>query len=314
MATIAENLQTLNETKTAIKTAIESKGQNLTDVPFTGYAEKITAISGGTVDKSAVIKEIIAIRNGQASNLLKTDAYASPLTDETIKNFIKYDTLENAKTLSGAFYYQTSITKYPKMNTRNVIDLEHCFYANISLVEPPDMITENSKNLYYTFNTCVKLAWLPLYDTKKVEYMGYCCNDCRELKSIAGWDMRNCYSYAGSFNLCYAIEEIWIKNIKANLQVGQGTNWGHLLTQESALSLCFQCRNTGATKTITFAAPVFDNLATLYVKLVPITDEMRADDDLIDEKYPFELCESTDSGAMTIATYMTNKMWAIARG
>lgn len=46
--TIAENLLQLNEAKQAIKTAIESKGQDLTGVPFTGYAEKITAISGGS--------------------------------------------------------------------------------------------------------------------------------------------------------------------------------------------------------------------------------------------------------------------------
>ena len=47
MATISENLQTLNEIKSAIKIAIEEKGQDLTNVPFTQYAEKITAIEGG---------------------------------------------------------------------------------------------------------------------------------------------------------------------------------------------------------------------------------------------------------------------------
>lgn len=51
MATISENLLTLNETKQAIKTAIESKGQDLTDVPFTSYADKIAEISGGSGKK-----------------------------------------------------------------------------------------------------------------------------------------------------------------------------------------------------------------------------------------------------------------------
>lgn len=46
---IADKLTELQETKTAIKTAIEGKlGENaLANVPFTGYAEKITAIQGG---------------------------------------------------------------------------------------------------------------------------------------------------------------------------------------------------------------------------------------------------------------------------
>lgn len=42
---LGENLLALNETKQAIKTAIENKGQDLTDVPFTSYADKIAEIS-----------------------------------------------------------------------------------------------------------------------------------------------------------------------------------------------------------------------------------------------------------------------------
>ena len=55
MATIAENLLSLNETKQAIKTSIEGKGQDLTDIPFTRYAEKITAIEsgGGGIEKTS---------------------------------------------------------------------------------------------------------------------------------------------------------------------------------------------------------------------------------------------------------------------
>jgi hypothetical protein len=44
---IADKLTELQATKTAIKTAIEGKGQDLTNVPFTDYAEKITAIESG---------------------------------------------------------------------------------------------------------------------------------------------------------------------------------------------------------------------------------------------------------------------------
>ena len=45
MSTIAENLLALQQTKANIKTAIEGKGQDLTNVPFTEYAEKINLIS-----------------------------------------------------------------------------------------------------------------------------------------------------------------------------------------------------------------------------------------------------------------------------
>lgn len=44
---IADKLTELQATKTAIKTAIEEKGQDLTDIPFTAYAEKIAEIKSG---------------------------------------------------------------------------------------------------------------------------------------------------------------------------------------------------------------------------------------------------------------------------
>jgi hypothetical protein len=50
----------------------------------------------------------------------------------------------------------------------------------------------------------------------------------------------------------------------------------------------------------------------VYVKTVEITDEMRAEDDLIDKKHPFEVCESTDEGAMLIKTYASSvKGWTM---
>lgn len=47
MSTIAENLLALQQAKNDIKSAIESKGQDLTDVPFTEYGNKIISISAG---------------------------------------------------------------------------------------------------------------------------------------------------------------------------------------------------------------------------------------------------------------------------
>ena len=41
MATIAQNLQTIIQTKSDIKAALEGKGQDLSNVPFTGYARVI---------------------------------------------------------------------------------------------------------------------------------------------------------------------------------------------------------------------------------------------------------------------------------
>lgn len=46
--TISDKLTQLNAAKQAIKTAIQNKGQDMAGVPFTNYANKIDAITGGT--------------------------------------------------------------------------------------------------------------------------------------------------------------------------------------------------------------------------------------------------------------------------
>ena len=53
MSTVADNLQALNNAKQAIKTAIEEKGQDLSGVPFTAYAEKIAEIKSGGVEMTS---------------------------------------------------------------------------------------------------------------------------------------------------------------------------------------------------------------------------------------------------------------------
>lgn len=58
MAKITDNLKLLSQTKTDIKNAIEQKGQNLENTPFTKYAEKILKIvSGGAEDLTDVLNE-----------------------------------------------------------------------------------------------------------------------------------------------------------------------------------------------------------------------------------------------------------------
>lgn len=230
MATIAENLQTLNETKANIKMAIEAKGQDLTDVPFTQYAEKINNIQAGG-------------SGGEIKRLF-----------------------DGMKTMNRTFFYS---------------DIED--YS--SYLEEKD--TENVIGLWYTWGGCSKLRKIPRLD------------------------LQSCNTLDVPFNGCAALEEVYFCNIRSSVQVASGTTYGHLLTIESLIHLIGELRDVGLSKTLTIGSANLEKLANVYVKPIDITDEMRAEDDFIDQKLPFVVCDSTDEGACPIVDYANYKNWQV---
>lgn len=355
MATIAENLQTLNETKTAIKTAIESKGQDMTDVPFTSYADKITSIEG--VSKADIIKRIVDTR-GSASYLFDRNANGSPetLTDEDLEEMLKEDTFENATSLNCAFRNQKEITSITikncgkasaayvcsgcsslksftiensesvtnmgyafencsqleevNMNTENVGDWTATFANNNAMKVAPLLKTSKGGTFNMVFNYALMLEECTTWDTSNAHTFQYFFNACWNLKK-ASLDVRNGTNLDGIIGGCVKLEEFWLKNIKTSVQISNSS----VLKQECIIYAIRELRDTGASKTLTMGAT---NLAKItgdnavYVKVVEVTDEMRAEDDLIDEKLPFEICEPMDDGAMLITEYAQLKNWQIA--
>ena len=252
MATISENLQTLNEAKAAIKTAIENKGVDMTDVPFTQYGEKIGDMT--------TLTEIIKYKKSCA-HIFRASPHVVDVT-----GFLSYN------------------------DTSEATSAESMFYA------------------------CSNLERVPLFDTSKILVMDYIFYGCSKLKVVPAFDFRILKNGNNLFTNCSALEEIWVRNIKCNLPVGSGEAWGHLLTEESLIHLVRELRDTGSVLTLTVSTPSLEKLSNIYVRTIDVTDEMRAEDDLIDEKLPFEVCESTDEGAMLITNYVALKNWSIVEG
>lgn len=167
------------------------------------------------------------------------------------------------------------------------------------------------KNTRGMFLGCTRLRSVSLFDTSLVQNTREMFYNCTALTTVPQFDMRSAYDVGTMFNYCSSITECWLRNIKTSLTVGSGTSWGHLLTVESLLHLIKECRQTSSIKTLTIGTANMKKLANTYVKVIDITDEMRAEDDLIDEKLPFEVCESTDEGAMLISEYVLLKNWQL---
>ena len=173
--------------------------------------------------------------------------------------------------------------------------------------------TSSGTNFQSMFASCNQTEdFGELSDTSKgINFNSMFCA-CHKLTTPPSLDVRNANVLSDMFWYCVKLTNLNIKNIKVTLQIGSGSSWGHLLTVDSLVNTIYECRDTGSTKTLTVGSANLAKLANVYVKLIDITDEMRAEDDLIDEKKPFEVCESTDEGAMLITDYVGLKNWKLA--
>ena len=135
MATMSENLIALQTAKANIKTAIESKGQDLTDVPFTQYADKINAIQTGGGESEEVFKSVL---EGSVTSIKIPDG---------------------VKTLtSHLFYENTNLTSVEFPDGLENIG-EYLFYKCSSLGETvsiPDSVTIIGA---YAFGNCTNLKY-----------------------------------------------------------------------------------------------------------------------------------------------------------
>lgn len=214
-------------------------------------------------------------------------------------------------TMQRMFINCRGVTSLPHFDTRNVTTMGSMLKNCVSLTSVPQFDTSSVTIMEQLFYGCRSLTTVPLFDTSSVTSMNSMLYGCDSLTTVPQFDTSSVTTMSNMFNNCSALTEIWIKNIKTALQVGSGTSWGHLLTVDSLVHLCYECRDTGSSKTLTVGSANLAKLADVYVKPIEITDEMRAEDDLIDEKLPFVRCESTDEGAILIRDYLPVKNWEL---
>jgi surface protein len=278
-------------------------------------AVKLNTEDGGTVTfKNAVLQEKTATANGdvvpdEGYDGLSKVTVDMPDVDPLVKELGELQ-LSRSKNCIGIFA-GSNVTVAPFLDTSNVTDMSHMFRNCRALTEVPLYDTSNVTDMISMFNAAQKMKVAPLLDTSKVTKAEYMFNSDFALEVIPAYDFRSA-TLLGRFTVdCIKLQEIWIRNIKANITIGSGSSYGHLLTLESLIHLIYELRNTGSTKTLTIGSVNIEKLANVYVKTILITDDMRAEDELIDEKLPFEVCESTDENAVHITDYVLEKNWVI---
>lgn len=191
--------------------------------------------------------------------------------------------------------------------TKNIKD-GNTMFGNCALLEDlPTLNTSNMTNLQTFISGCPKLKRVAPLDTSKATNLAYFSSGSYAIEEYQGLDMRSCTRIFGFEykNLKKAV----IKNIKTGLQIGNSYTNG--LSTENLISLISELLTAETAQNFTIGSVYLGKLANVYVRLIEITDEMREKDDLIDEKLPFEVCESTDDGAMLITSYVNFKNWEL---
>ena len=205
-----------------------------------------------------------------------------------------------------------AVKTFPELDTSNGTNFRGMFEDARLLDEIPEWLnTSNATNVNSMFEgTSIKTVCnLDLRNVTTANELFY---RCTALESIYDLDFRSCTNFSSAFYAGYNTRDnltnVYIRNIKTSLSLS--TTSGKI-TPDSLIHTIKELRDTGASKTLTIGTTHLAKIANTYVKLIPITDEMRAEDDLIDEKLPFEVCESTDEGAILITDYVGEKNWVL---
>ena len=231
-------------------------------------------------------KEVINYRDG-AYLFFKAKFTEPPL---------KYDDTENATEVTSLFSGCTSLLSVPKLNVKNAISF-YSMYQNCSKLETiPDFDIPTEE--YQTSKVNTKIFTNMFYGCTKLRTIGRL--------NIIDASHTTANSTSGMFQNCTNLEEVWLENICKTVTLGSGTAYCDKLTLECLIHLIKEVWSDSNVKLI-IGSTNLEKLSNVYVRSIAITDEMRAEDEWIDYKTPFEVCESTDTGAMLITEYALSK-------
>lgn len=276
------------------------------------------------------VKDFSVIENWDWSNVKTAQTMFANCTFTEAPN-IDMSNVENA---NNAFQYCYSLKSMPQYNLSKATSLNGFALNCTQLENMPQLNLASAKSLVQFMSYCTKIKTLPEMNTSNVENFSSFASGagvleaftqdtrnatntssmfyyCSKLETV-NMDMRKVTNANYMFGYCLKLTNLALKNINVALQIGSGTTWGHLLTLDSLINTVQELWTGTASRTLTMATASKTKLASVYVKLVDITDEMRGQDEFIDKKLPFAVCESTDEGAMLITDYAKLKNWTIA--
>ena len=240
-------------------------------------------------------------------------SYREDWINETIKRLdFSNKTIFNRLCAYNAHIYNIPLELQKMLNNVSIQSIQSAFYSCYSLQEITGIILNEDNDMNSFCENCDNLKVVN-FEANNVKNMSYAFQSCDNLETVQTITMslnqfETCFNNA--FYWCKKLTNLTIKNIKSNLQVGSGSNWGHLLTLDSLIGLCKECINTGSALTLTVGSANLEKIQNSgkYFKFV----DSSVTEIAVDEKGEIEECDSTVTGSFTITDYMAMKNWTLA--
>lgn len=214
MGTTADKLQSILDSKKAIKAAIEAKGVSDVGDVLSAYPDKIASIQAGG-------------GSGYTGHADAEGLKAIGWTDEDIEYYqthgvnwneeddeyhkIPQDNIDlyGVLTIDNIQKYKDRIVYLPKLDTSGITDMNGKFQNCYSMVAVPMMDTSNVTNMAYMFYNCHSLVSIPLFDVSNSYHTDNMFGNCYSLIFVPSFNMSNVENANNMFTGCHSL--IYVK-------------------------------------------------------------------------------------------------------
>lgn len=278
---ISDKLQSILDSKAAIKSAIEAKGVADVGDVLANYADKIASIETGGGSSTgftghADVEGLKAIgwtdddiqyyqTHGVNWNEEDDEYHKVPEDNIALYGVMTADNIQDYKdilvycpkidtsgrtSLDNLFQKCYSLVAVPTLDTRSVINMRNMFISCYSITSVPQFDTSNVESMNNMFCYCYSLKCIPSFNTISTSNIGNMLNSSYSLSIIYNLDVRNVSITTGFLYKCYSLQYANIKGLKVSLDISSTS----ILQKESILYII---NNETATSPITITLSAY---------------------------------------------------------